>query len=135
MSETKLFRSFTTAFKLALIVRVDAGEPVAVVAKEAGIRRKLLYDWRDAFRRFGEAGLNRKRGPKPGPRRVKPEPGPAAPGGAGELAQARARLAALERKVGQQEIELDFFRRALRALGGEADANAATPNSSRSSKP
>ena len=135
MSETKNWRTFTTAFKLSLIVRVDAGEPVAAVAKEAGIRRKLLYGWRDAFRRDGEAGLNRKRGPKPGPRRVKPPPEPAVPGSAEELTQGRARIAELERKIGQQQIELDFFQKALRALGGEAAEYTAPPSSARSSKP
>jgi transposase len=135
MSEKKPWRSFSTAFKLSLIARVDAGEAIAVVAKQAGIRRKLLYQWRDAFRAHGEAGLNRKRGPKPGPRRVRPPPEPAPPGSAGELEQARARIGELERKIGQQQIELDFFQRALRALGGTTDASAAPPSSIRSSKP
>ena len=108
---------------------------VAVVAKQAGIRRKLLYEWRDAFRGCGEAGLNRKRGPKPGLRRVKPPPEPAAPGSPGELEHARVRIAALERKIGQQQIDLDFFQTALRALGGEADEKAAPFNSARSSQP
>jgi transposase-like protein len=36
------------------------------VADELGIRRKLLYEWRHAYRKHGVAGLNRKRGPKPG---------------------------------------------------------------------
>ena len=134
MSETNS-RSFTKAFKLALIVRADAGEPVAGLAKEAGIRRKLLYQWRDAFRAHGEAGLNRKRGPKPGARRAKLPPEPPPPGSAGELEAARARIAALERKIGQQQIELDFFQQALRALDGEAAEMRAPPSSARSSKP
>ena len=35
-------------------------------------------------------------------------------GGSAALAAARGRIAALERKVGQQQLELDFFRQALR---------------------
>jgi transposase len=135
MSEVKPQRSFSTAFKIALLVKLDRGERLAEVAKEAGIRRKLLYEWRDAFRRDGEAGLNRKLRSKPGPRRVKPPPEPAAPGSPAELDQAKALIAELERKIGRQQIELDFFVKALRALDGPADAATAKPSSTRSSKP
>jgi hypothetical protein len=34
--------------------------------------------------------------------------------GEGELTRARRRVAELERKIGQQQVDLDFFRRALR---------------------
>jgi hypothetical protein len=34
--------------------------------------------------------------------------------GEGELARAQRRVAELERKIGQQQVDLDFFRRALR---------------------
>ncbi len=42
-------RVFSTEFKVALIARVEAGEDVAKVAREAGVARKLLYDWRKAW--------------------------------------------------------------------------------------
>jgi hypothetical protein len=35
-----------------------------------------------------------------------------------DLATARRRIAELERKVGQQQVDLDFFRQALRRVGG-----------------
>lgn len=135
MSDVKPQRSYSRAFKIALLVRLDRGERLAEVAKEAGIRRKLLYEWRDAFRKDGEAGLNRKRGPKPGPRTLKPPPEPALPGSPQELVQAKARIAELEGKIGRQQIELDFFAQALRALGEPVDAITAKPSSTRSSKP
>ena len=53
--------------KEALVRRLEAGERVAALA--AGGRRKSLYEWRAAYRAMGAAGLNRKRGPKPGGRR------------------------------------------------------------------
>jgi hypothetical protein len=91
------------------------------------VRRKLLYDWRQAYREQGVAGLNRKRGPKPGRLRVKKEP-------AGDpLSQAQARIAELERLVGQQQVDLDFFRRALRLIDAEP-ASGSAPSSTRSSK-
>ena len=36
---------------------------------------------------------------------------------AAELEAARKRIAELERKVGQQQLDLDFFQRALRHVG------------------
>src|SRR5580658_9550142 len=53
-----------------------------------------------------------------------------------ELARAKARIEELERLVGRQQLDLDFFRKALRladALQGPAPARGDT-NSSRSSK-
>jgi putative transposase len=59
-------RTFSTEFKEAVVVRLDAGERMAAVSDELKIRRKLLYEWRAAYRELGAAGLNRKRGRKPG---------------------------------------------------------------------
>jgi hypothetical protein len=56
---------------------------------------------------------------------------------ASELERAQRRVAELERKVGQQQLELDFFRQALRqveALSRPKDgrgATASTPSSKR----
>jgi hypothetical protein len=44
--------------------------------------------------------------------------------GRGELLAARKRIAELERKVGQQELELDFFGEALRRVKAEAKRSA-----------
>jgi uncharacterized coiled-coil protein SlyX len=47
------------------------------------------------------------------------------------LAAAEARIAELERKIGRQELELDFFQRALRRVKDAArtnDAPAAPPS-------
>jgi transposase-like protein len=46
------------------VLRLEGGETIAAVAGETGVRRKLLYQWRDAYRAMGTAGFNRKRGPK-----------------------------------------------------------------------
>ena len=76
MSEQGM-RTFSTAFKQAVVLRLEAGERIASVAEELKIRRKLLYEWRAAYRRLGAAGLNRKRGPKPGGARASPDAAPA----------------------------------------------------------
>ena len=97
--------------------------------KELGIARKLLYEWRWAWRRHGAAGLNRRRGRKKGLRRKMATSDP--PGAA--LARAKARIEELERLVGRQQLDLDFFRKALRladALQGLTPARGET-NSTR----
>src|SRR6202162_1805547 len=121
-------RLFSTSFKEDVVRRLESGEALAAVSKELGIARKLLYEWRWAWRRHGAAGLNRRRGPKKGLRRKMATSDP--PGAA------RARIDELERLVGRQQLDLYFFRKALRladALQGPAPARGET-NSSRSSK-
>jgi len=139
-------RAFSTEFKERIVLRLEAGARLGAVADELGIRRKLLYEWRDAHRRLGVAGLNRKRGPKPGSKGSGSSPGRASPGlpsgpdsapaaarPGDELAQAKARIAELERTIGRQQVDLDFFRRALR-LTDAAPPSGIAPTSTRSSK-
>src|SRR5208282_5575132 len=61
-------RQLSTEEKEALVRRMEAGERVGALARETGVLRKSLYQWRAAWRAMGVAGLNRKRGPKPGGR-------------------------------------------------------------------
>src|SRR6266536_3465704 len=129
------FRTFPTAFKLVAIKRLEAGEAVLPLARKLGVSRKLLHDWRKAWKLHGPAGLNRKRGPKPGPRKLRPLAEPAAKGGSGELAQARTKIAELERKIGQQALDIDFCHKALRALAAAARQGSIAPASRKSSKP
>ena len=124
-------RIFTTEFKERAVLRLEGGEQATALAAELGVRRKLLYDWAKAYREQGVAGFNRKRGPKPGGRRSSP-PDRVVP--ADPLAQAEARVAELERLVGRQQVDLDFFRRALR-LADASSPSGTAPTSPRSSKP
>lgn len=135
MTDKQPNRSFPTAFKMAAIKRIEAGAAVLPLARELGVSRKLLHDWRKAFDLDGPAGLNRKRGPKPGPRKLRPLPEPPPKsGGGGELTRARARIAELERKVGQQALDIDFFQKALRALEAPDTQGATVPTSPKSLK-
>lgn len=126
-------RTFSTEFKKAVVLRLEAGERIASVADELEIRRKLLYEWRAGYRRLGAAGLNRKRGPKPGGVRASPDAAPATPAPLSDLARAQARIVELERKIGKQQMDLDFFREALRLIDARDRSSRATP-STRSSK-
>jgi transposase-like protein len=121
-------RTFSTEFKEAVVVRLDAGERMAAVSDELKIRRKLLYEWRAAYRELGAAGLNRKRGRKPGGARASPDAAPATPAPLTELAPAQARIVELERKIGKQQMDLDFFREALRLIDARDLMSRATPS-------
>ena len=123
-------RIFSREFKVSVIRRLQAGETVSAIARELQVRRKDLYIWQERFRTGGAAAL-RGRGR---PRKVVIR----APPSAGSLpaAAAQRRIAELERKIGQQQLELDFFQRALRQVSGRRRPSGgfgATP-SMRSSK-
>jgi transposase len=107
---------YAMELKLAAVRRVLTGESVSAVAQELGIRRKRLYVWKDRYAELGEAGLVHRRGGRPRNQTVAVQ-GLEAVAGRGELLSARKRIAELERKVGQQELELDFFDEALRRIG------------------
>ncbi len=115
---------FGMELKLSAVRRVLAGESASAVAQDLGIRRKRLYVWKDRYAEQGEAGLRRPRGGRP--RKQAPEAGHdvEASAGRGELLSARKRIAELERKVGQQELELDFFGEALRRIRGDGKRSA-----------
>jgi transposase-like protein len=105
-------RVFSREFKLSVAQRIAAGESVSALHHEFGIKRSVLYRWRDAYLREGAAGLNRTPGRPPGtpnrPGRVPPSKAPADP--------AAAKLAELERKVGQQALQIDFLRGAFKRV-------------------
>jgi transposase len=105
-------RSFTRDFKLSALKRMAETDNIHSLARELGIERKLLYCWRDAFAVCGEVGLRRAGRPNGKDHAVDAvlaavsDPRePLTPGG---------RIEELERKIGQQQMELDFFRAALR---------------------
>jgi transposase len=126
MSQKKAAKQseYGTELKLAAVRRVLAGESVRAVAEELGIRRKRLYVWKDRYAELGEAGLRRRRGGRPRKEAPEARGGAQANVGRGELLAARKRIAELERKVGQQELELDFFGEALRRIGAGGKRSA-----------
>jgi transposase len=126
-------RQFPTAYKIKAIKRIERGEGVLPVARELGISRKSLHDWVKAWKADGPDGLNRKPGPKPGPRKLKQLA--TYDDKRSALALANARIAELERLVGRQQMDLDFFRNALRALERPAAQGKPASASSKSSKP
>ena len=112
---------------------------MTALARELKVRRKLLYAWRDRFRSGGPEALRTRGRPRKVVGLVAAAAGaPVAAGAASaDLEKARRQIAELERKVGQQQLELDFFRQALRQVRGKRrpsdgpGAKASTPSSRR----
>jgi hypothetical protein len=57
---------------------------------------------------------------------------PAAKGSSGELAKARVKIAELERKIGQQALDIDFFHKALDAADRQGSIAPASRKASKS---
>jgi transposase-like protein len=115
-------RVFPRSFKLLAVRRMEGGTNVTQLAGELKVRPHMLYAWREKVRAHGPKGL---RNPgRPGraelyrssevvteEARVQSAVGPPM-----DMASARRRIAELERKIGQQQVDLDFFRQALRQV-------------------
>jgi transposase len=130
----KKVRVFSREMKLAAVRRMLAGENVSALARELKVLRKDLYKWRGSFRSGGPGALRGRGRPR---KLVQGEPPDAVPAVADDLAKSRQRIAELERKIGQQQVDLDFFRQALRQVRGKRrpsdgpGATASTPSSRR----
>src|SRR5882724_6580888 len=117
----KLIRVFSREFKLRVVGRMLAGENVSALAREVKVLRKDLYAWRGRFRSGGPEAL-RGRGR---PRKAEAVAAHAAAEPSASQPDAAAkRIAELERKIGQQQVELDFFRQALRQVKEARRPNA-----------
>jgi transposase len=114
-------RRLSRESKLAALARMAAGENVSTLGRELGVRRKLLYQWRDTVRRGGVEALRGVGRPPAAERLVRAPTRPRAAVTTAvavpdELALAQQRIAALEQKIGQQALELDFFGQALQLM-------------------
>ncbi len=97
-------RRFTKEFKVAAAQRMLRGESGSALARELEVKRAKLYEWAAQLERYGDDAF-------PGPGRR--------PGDQPRVERGRedeARGAALERKIGQQALEIDFLQQALRRV-------------------
>ena len=108
-------RVFSREFKLSAVQRMIAGESTAELSRELGVPSGHLYQWCAHFRRGGAEALRPACRPRkiPGAAELAPE---AKARRVPDVATARKRITELERKIGQQQVELDFFRQALRQV-------------------
>lgn len=131
-------RRFSREVKLAAVQRMAAGANVSKLSRELGISRKGLYQWRKQFRTGGASALQEGGRPQRGTvaSHEQPEAGALQSSSSDELPKALARIAELERLVGQQAVDLDFFQQALQHVGKARQQSGAPGGtaSTRSSK-
>jgi transposase len=84
-------RIFTKEFKLAAVQRLERGVSMGEVARALEVNPNVLHRWRREFRQ--------------GPGNVFP--------GNGRQRWSEGRIADLERKIGQQALEIDFLKGCL----------------------
>jgi transposase len=84
-------RKFSKEFKLAAIQRLQGGQSPAEVARALEVHPTDLYRWRRELEDHGERAFQ----------------------GIGKKRAEQDQLAQLERKIGQQTLEIDFLKRAL----------------------
>ena len=108
-------RQFTREFKLAAIKRLESGASVAEVARAFEVNPNTLHRWRRDFRQG---------------------PGNAFPG-SGKRRWEEGRVAQLERKIGQQVLEIDFLQGCLQRIDEQRKLQALSgrPLSIRRSRP
>ena len=87
-------RQFTQEFKLAAVRRLEQGVSVGEVARGLEVKPNVLHRWRREFRHG---------------------PGNAFPGN-GKPRWSEGRIAELERKIGQQALEIDFLKGCLQRI-------------------
>jgi transposase-like protein len=107
-------RKFTKEMKVTAIRQLEAGTSAAEVARAFEVNPNLLHRWRKEFRHG---------------------PGNAFPG-VGKRRWEDPKVAQLERKVGQQAVEIDFLKRCLQRLEEQRIVQALTgkPRSAARSK-
>ena len=136
MSDEKR-RRFSREFKLKVIERLEGGESGTALALELSIKRTIIYRWRDLWRHGGTAALRGKPGPRTQAEALELERARGVSARANDLAEARRQIAELQRKVGQQQVDLDFFKQALRRIEASrqptigSGATASSPRSKR----
>ena len=97
-------RQFTQEFKLAAVRRLEQGVSIAEVARGLEVDPNVLHRWRREFRQG---------------------PGNAFPGN-GKPRWSEGRIAELERKIGQQTVEIDFLKGCLQSIEEQRTLQAST---------
>jgi len=97
-------RQFTREFKLAAVRRLEEGVPLGQVARALEVNPNVLHRWRREFRQ--------------GPGNVFP--------GAGKRRWPEGQIAELERKIGQQTLEIDFLKSSLQRIDEQRMLQALT---------
>jgi transposase len=109
------------AFRVRAVELMQAGENVTKLARDLGVSRWALYRWKKIYEQQGPAGLALASGGRPLLGKAK-----AAYARLDALGQAQVRAAELERKVGQQAMQIDFLTGAFKRVKESRQNNGAT---------
>jgi len=107
-------RKFTKEFKLAAVARLESGQTMGEAARALEVHPTVLHRWREQLRECGEDA--------------------AFPGRGNHKLQEENRVAELERKIGQQQMEIDFLKRAWQHLDERRRLQAASSGARSTSK-
>ena len=99
-------RWFTREFKLAAVQRLEQGVSIAEVARALEVNPNVLHRWRREFRQG---------------------PGNAFPGH-GQRRWSEGRISELERKIGQQTLEIDCLKGCLQRIEEQRMLQASNGN-------
>ena len=108
-------RKFTKEFKLAAVRRLETGSSIAEVSRACEVNANVLHRWRREFREGVDSAFP----------------------GLGKQKAEESLVAELERKVGQQTLEIDFLKRVLQRVEEARMLQAlqgTAPSTSRSKK-
>lgn len=87
-------RRFTREFKITAVRRLQQGESVAELARALEVDPSVLHRWREEYRQGAQKAF-----PGSGRRGAEPDA-----------------VAQLERKIGQQALEIDFLKGCLQSI-------------------
>ncbi len=108
-------RKFSKEFKQTAVNRLNSGQTAAEVARALEVHPSDLHRWRRELQEHGERAFN----------------------GAGKKRAEETQIAELERKIGQQTIQIDFLKRALQHVEEQRllrALNSGAPSTNRSKK-
>ena len=114
MGEQKKARVFSREFKLGAVERMQAGDSPSALARELGVKRKSLYEWKQRVEEGGPENLHTVGRPRVGQVVVR------------SSQSDQRRIAELERLVGKQQALIHFFENACKqvdaAMAGKAES-------------
>jgi transposase-like protein len=107
VKKKRKYRKYSLEFKVETVRRMLAGENVLALSRILDVQRRRMYEWLDRYR---EQSAERLRGPG------RPTFQESVQIMATPAEAAARRIAELERKVGQQSLEVDFLRKAFKRV-------------------
>jgi len=111
----KVHRKFTKEFKQEAVRRVNSGQSLSEVARAIEVHPADIHRWRRELQEHGTLAFQ----------------------GSGHKRVEESKVADLERKIGQQTLEIDFLRKALQHVEQQRllrALNTGAPSTRRSKK-